>query len=225
MRKLLLALATIFFVACTNNGNKQVVEDLNLPEYKLLSTEEPRISSGGTISPTQNLVYNIAIDYPMSKDSLELLQDYFIKKGEYDFEGVNKIIVRVYLDGTFQSGTPYASLNYVAGIKDILLNENATALQELNEPEPVEIESKNADAIVGSYFCKRTHDTYVFKSNNTGYMNVQGAGPSEFTWKRSGKNVTIVYELSGEQKLTFNQKAKTITEESEWFGTLVFVKQ
>ena len=28
----------------------------------------------------------------MEKDSLELLQDYFIQKGEADFAGINKII-------------------------------------------------------------------------------------------------------------------------------------
>ena len=87
MKKLLFAFATLLFVACGNKvAQPEVAEEedlsVNLPEYKLLSTEEPRVSSNGSISPGQNLVYNIEIDHVLEKDSLELLQDYFIQKGE-----------------------------------------------------------------------------------------------------------------------------------------------
>ena len=90
MKKVLLAFATLLFVACGNKvAQPEVAEEenlsINLPEYKLLSTEEPRVSSNGSISPGQNLVYNIEIDHAIEKDSLELLQDYFIQKGEADF--------------------------------------------------------------------------------------------------------------------------------------------
>lgn len=81
------------------------------------------------------------------------------------------------------------------------------------------------DPIVGTYYCYRTQDTYVFLSDKTGYFTVQGGSPSDFTWKRSGKNVTIVYEVFGKQKLKFDSKAQTLTEESESLGTLVFDKQ
>lgn len=226
MKKLLFALATLAIVACENKPKiQETTSDLNLPEYKLLSTEEPKVSSNGNISPTQNLVYNIEIDHPLPKDSLELIQDYFIEKGESDFNGINKVIVRAYLAGTSVNGTPYASMNLIAGEKEILIDENAVAIQELNETPQDEAEDVNADPIVGTYYCNRTHDTYVFKSNNTGYFTIQGSGPSEFTWKRSGKNVTIVYEVFGPQKLQFDQKAQTLTEKSESFGKLVFEKQ
>lgn len=85
--------------------------------------------------------------------------------------------------------------------------------------------NNTADPIVGTYYCYRTQDTYVFLSDKTGYFTVQGGSPSDFTWKRSGKNVTIVYEVFGEQKLKFDSKAQTLTEESESLGTLVFDKQ
>lgn len=81
------------------------------------------------------------------------------------------------------------------------------------------------DPIVGTYYCYRTQDTYVFLSDKTGYFTVQGGSPSDFTWKRSGKNVTIVYEVFGKQKLKFDSKAQTLTEESKSLGTLVFDKQ
>ena len=232
MKKVLFAFATLLFVACGNKvAQPEVAEEedlsINLPEYKLLSTDEPRISSNGTISPGQNLVYNIEIEHAIEKDSLELLQDYFIQKGEADFVGINKIIVRAYLMGTSIHGMPYASLNLVAGRKDIMINEEAKKIEELIEKPSKEAVQEPADPLVGTYFCSRTHDTYVFKSDKTGFFTMQGIGtsPSEFTWKRSGNNVTIVYEAFGEQKLKFDQRTKTITDKSESFGTLVFNKQ
>ena len=85
--------------------------------------------------------------------------------------------------------------------------------------------NNTADPIVGTYYCYRTQDTYVFLSDKTGYFTVQGGSPSDFSWKRSGKNVTIVYEVFGKQKLKFDSKAQTLTEESKSLGTLVFDKQ
>ena len=85
--------------------------------------------------------------------------------------------------------------------------------------------NKTADPIVGTYYCYRTQDTYVFLSDKTGYFTVQGGSPSDFTWERSGKKVTIVYEVFGKQKLKFDSKAQTLTEESKSLGTLVFDKQ
>ena len=200
-------------------------EEVGLPEYVLLSTEEPRVSSNGHISPGQNLVYNIEIDHPLQNDSFELLQDYFIKKGEADFSGINKIIVRAYLKGTTVHRTPYASLNLVAGKKEVIINEAAQEIKELSQETTAEEVKEVTDPIVGTYFCNRTHDTYVFKSDKTGFFTIQGGSPSTFTWKRSGSNVTIEYEAFGEQKLKFDQRAETITEKSESFGTLVFNKQ
>ena len=226
MKKLLFAFATLLFVACGNKvAQPELVEATPLPEYELLSTEEPRVSANGHISPGQNLIYNIEIDHPIPKDSLELIQDYFIKKGETDFNGVNKIIVRAYLKGTTVHGTPYASLNLVAGKKEVIVNEAAQEIKELSQETTADEVKEVTDPIVGTYFCNRTHDTYVFKSDKTGFFTIQGGSPSTFTWKRSGSNVTIEYEAFGEQKLKFDQRTETITEKSESFGTLIFNKQ
>ena len=96
---------------------------------------------------------------------------------------------------------------------------------ELSKETIAEEVKEVTDPIVGTYFCNRTHDTYVFKSDKTGFFTIQGGSPSTFTWKRSGSNVTIKYEAFGEQKLKFDDKAQTLTEKSESFGTLVFNKQ
>lgn len=94
-----------------------------------------------------------------------------------------------------------------------------------NESHKKLAKNNTADPIVGTYYCYRTQDTYVFLSDKTDYFTVQGGSPSDFTWKRSGKNVTIVYEVFGKQKLKFDSKAQTLTEESKSLGTLVFDKQ
>ena len=94
-----------------------------------------------------------------------------------------------------------------------------------NESHKKLAKNNTADPIVGTYYCYRTQDTYVFLSDKTGYFTVQGESPSDFSWKRSGKNVTIVYKVFGEQKLKFDSQAQTLTEESKSLGTLVFDKQ
>lgn len=99
----------------------------------------------------------------------------------------------------------------------------ASPVEEMNHQESATTKTK--DPIVGTYYCNRTHDTYVFESDKTGYFMVQGGSPSDFTWKRSGKNVTIVYEVFGKQKLKFDSQAQTLTEDSKSLGTLVFDKQ
>lgn len=85
--------------------------------------------------------------------------------------------------------------------------------------------NKTEDPIVGTYYCYDSHDTYVFQSDKMGYFTVQGGSPSVFAWERSGKNVTIVYEVFGKQKLKFDSQAQTLTEISKSLGTLVFYKQ
>ena len=97
--------------------------------------------------------------------------------------------------------------------------------EELSQETTAEEVKEVTDPIVGTYFCNRTHDTYVFKADKTGFFTIQGGSPSTFTWERSGSNVTIEFEAFGEQKLKFDQSAETITEKSESFGTLVFNKQ
>ena len=231
MKKVLFVFATLLFVACGNKvappePAEEEMLSVDLPEYNLLGIEEPKVSSNGSISPGENLIYSIEIDHPLQKDSLEILQDFFIRKSKAGYNGINKVIVRAYLKGTKIHGMLYASMNLVGAKKDIIINEGAEKVEELIEKPSAEKKQEVTDPLVGTYFCSRTHDTYVFKSDKTGFFAIQGGGsPSEFTWKRSGNNVTIQYEAFGEQKLKFDPKAKTITEKSESFGTLVFNKQ
>lgn len=107
---------------------------------------------------------------------------------------------------------------------DSIANEIMKQIDAPDEVKASGTQSKdetNLDPLVGSYRCKRTKDVYVFYSDGTGTFHTGGTD-SDFTWKRSGNNVTINYEVFGKQKLTFNPKDKTIVEISESFGKLVF---
>ena len=97
-------------------------------------------------------------------------------------------------------------------------------IPQTNEVQKTQVEEIiEYDPIVGSFKCDRTKDVYVFYSDETGQFFPMGRTPSSsFTWKRSGENVTILYEVYGEQKLKFNLTNKTITEKAESLGTLIF---
>lgn len=222
MRKVITLFLILSLIAC---GKSSKTPNVHVPVYKLVNIDEPKIGSNGYISPTQNLVYNIEIKAPLQKDSLEILQDYFIKKGKVDYEGINKVIVRVYLNGTSLYGIPYASLNLVGEKKEININKTAIKLDSLINKPSTSMAQEATDPFLGSYFCERTHDSYVFKPDNTGLFISQGGNPSEFTWKRQGSNLTLKYEVFGEEKLKYDSNAKTITETDELFGTLLFVKR
>ena len=123
-------IAIVYFaiVSC----NQSSTPNVNIPEYKLLKTEEPKVKSNGYISPTQNLEYYIEIDHPFLQDSLELLQNYFVEKGISEFPGVNKVIVRVYLKGASIQGIPYASLILIGDKKEINITGSANSADFVN---------------------------------------------------------------------------------------------
>ena len=118
MRIYKLSLYCLFAIAIFTMISCGISPSANLPEYKLLKSDEPNINPNGDISPSQNLEYFIEIDHPLQQDSLELLQEYFIEKGKSDFRGINKVIVRVYLKGASIQSLPYASLILIGEKKE-----------------------------------------------------------------------------------------------------------
>ena len=107
---------------------------------------------------------------------------------------------------------------------DSIANEGMKQIEASDEviiDETKSDDAANSELLVGSYRCQRTNDVYAFYSDRTGTF-FTGEIESDFTWKRSGNNVTINYEIYGEQKLTFDPQTKTIIEMSESFGELVF---
>ncbi len=110
--------AILIIVSC---GRSSSSHNNMVPEHKLLQTDVPNVQANGCISPTQNLEYYVEIDHPLLKDSLGILQNYYIDKGKTDYSGVNKIIVRVYLKGASMQGLPYASLFLIGDKKEIFI--------------------------------------------------------------------------------------------------------
>lgn len=104
-------------------SNDNVTYFHDLPNYTLIYTETPKVTPGERVSPGQNLVYKISIDNYISRDSLEMLQDFFIDKGEKEFVGINKILVHVYLNGKYWKPIPDAALNYICKEKEIIIND------------------------------------------------------------------------------------------------------
>jgi lipoprotein len=102
---------------------------------------------------------------------------------------------------------------------------------KLSQPEFKEKTSKKGDNFIGTYFCNRTHDTYYFDEDGTGYFKIQSIDPtvSEFKWVRKGKDISITFtgEATGYGKLQlkYNMDENTITENTQDFGVLIFNKK
>jgi len=224
-RAFFLTVIVLTLISCGESSKAPI----NLPEYKIVNTEIPRVSSNGYISPTQNLVYSIEIAHPLQKDSLELIQDYFIKKGEEDFPGVNKIIVRAYLNGTSSYGVPYASLIIIGAKKDIEINQSAEKLVPIKDKQTPASRQEYKDPLVGKFYCERSHDWYVFNSDNSGQFIMQGVPPTKISWKRKGKNVTIISEMGTNTNLKFDEKNGVLEESSqeasEIYGTTLIYQK
>ena len=118
------------FISDNDNNN---ADNNNLPEFTLLKTDAPKVLPNGNISPGENLEYTIEISYPLQEDSLKLLQNYFINKGKNDYPGINKIIVRVYLNGTSTKALPYASLLMIGGNEEILITGGTRSVDFINK--------------------------------------------------------------------------------------------
>lgn len=115
----------------------------------------------------------------------------------------------------------------------ILVDSEKTSTSVESKQKVIE-ESETIKEIVdnsfeGIYYCSRSGDQYTFNKGGSGNLLVKGGlSPSTFKWSRSGANVVITFtgqsSAFGKQKLTYNEKKKTVTEESKSFGILVFTK-
>lgn len=204
----------------------------------------------------RDIKYSISIEPRYHNNKLYILDITFLSKAPNDVLTSNdtKKIMRYYSDiftkrdyNIFTYDDRMGNSIYLA-YKDNMIakirKDNIGNLVEvlfINEPIDKQAKVSNktktttslstGKAFTGTYFCTRTHDTYHFDDDHTGYFHIQCIDPnaSEFTWKRSGSKVTITYTgdaaVSGKQALEYNKEKKTIIERSLDFGKLVFVKQ
>ena len=99
-----------------------------------------------------------------------------------------------------------------------------TANQKEQIQEEVDTKKKYENSpVVGMFKCKKTNDTYIFSDDGTGYFFTGGTN-TEFQWSYEDDIVTLTYEAFGKEYLLFDKKKKTLKEDSETYGILVFEK-
>lgn len=100
---------------------------------------------------------------------------------------------------------------------------NLSQLAKEKGAEPEAKISTKKDLVVGMFVCKKTNDKYVFNEDGTGYFFTNGSN-SEIKWSRKDDMVTVEFEAFGKEYLLFDQKKKTLKENSESLGVLVYDK-
>lgn len=93
--------------------------------------------------------------------------------------------------------------------------------------EPTRVKTK--DSVVGSYYCKKSGDTYVLNDDYSGLFLPNSGNSCTIDWYKTGNSVTITFtgemEFLGTQRLDYNKSGKFLIEKSEIYGYLKYTKQ
>ena len=104
------------------------------------------------------------------------------------------------------------------------ISQKESTDQEKSIKERTEDKKNNEkDPVVGMFKCKKTDDKYLFLADGTGCF-FSGGTNTEFKWSRKDNIVTLIYEAFGKEYLLYDHKKKTLKEDSESYGILVFEK-
>lgn len=178
-------------------------------------------------------------DYkPLSKENLNNLIDFFNSKydgyvhlyvGEPVVTGPthlwkkNNMIVKVaalYAGSDINSVTiEYENYPIIRGISKKLNEKQMDNIRKRAEAKTL----NKKDPIEGMFICKKTKDKYVFNSDGTGFFFTGGTN-TEFKWSHKNDIVTLTYESFGKEYLLFDEKKKTLKEDSESYGILIYDK-
>lgn len=176
-------------------------------------------------------------DYkPLSRGDLNSLIDYFKSKyNGYTYLYVGEPVVTgpTYLWNKNNMIVKVAALYAGSDINSVTVEfENYPIIRgiskKLSEKQMAEIR-KRAEIkvlnipVVGMFVCKKTNDKYVFNDDGTGYFFTGGTN-TDFKWSFNENIVTIEYKDYGKEHLLFDAKRKTLKENSESYGILVFEK-
>ena len=102
--------------------------------------------------------------------------------------------------------------------------------EEESEEETVEPRRvKTKDSIVGSYYCKKSGDTYVLNDDYSGLFLPKSGSSCTLEWYKTENTVTITFtgemEFLGTQRLDYNKSGKFLIEKSEIYGYLKYTRQ
>lgn len=100
---------------------------------------------------------------------------------------------------------------------------NLSELAKEKGAEPEVKTQKEKDPVVGMFICKKTNDQYFFDDDGTGIF-FSGGSNTKFKWQRKDDMVILTYEAFGKEYLLFDPKKKTLKENSETLGVLIFNK-
>lgn len=89
--------------------------------------------------------------------------------------------------------------------------------------------AKTKSPIVGTFYCKRSGDSYVFNNDYTGMFIPNGGYGATYYWSLKNNTIVITYsgesEFLGTTKLKYDKKSNTFVEKSSMLGNLKFTKQ
>ena len=113
--------------------------------------------------------------------------------------------------------------------ESVVIDTMVTSPIESKEKAEESTRVKTKDPIVGTFYCSRSGDTYVFNDDNTGMFTPRGGSGATYHWHLKGKYLIVTYsgesEFLGSSKLKYDKSSNSFIEKSISLGNLKFVKQ
>ena len=113
--------------------------------------------------------------------------------------------------------------------ESVVIDTMVTSPIESKEKAEESTRVKSKDPVVGTFYCSRSGDTYVFNNDKTGMFTPNGGGGATFNWRLKGKILIVTYsgesEFLGSSKLKYDKGSNSFVEKSISYGNLTFVKQ
>lgn len=113
--------------------------------------------------------------------------------------------------------------------ESVVIDTMVTSPIESKEKAEESTRVKTKDPIVGTFYCSRSGDTYVFNNDKTGMFTPNGGSVATFNWRLKGKILIVTYsgesEFLGSSKLKYDKGSNSFVEKSISYGNLTFVKQ
>lgn len=113
--------------------------------------------------------------------------------------------------------------------ESVVIDTMVTSPIESKEKAEESTRVKSKDPIVGTFYCSRSGDTYVFNNDKTGMFTPNGGSGATFNWRLKGKILIVTYsgesEFLGSSKLKYDKGSNSFVEKSISYGNLTFVKQ
>lgn len=111
----------------------------------------------------------------------------------------------------------------------VVIDTMVTSPIESKEKAEESTRVNSKDPVVGTFYCSRSGDIYVFNNDKTGMFTPNGGSGATFNWRLKGKILIVTYsgesEFLGSSKLKYDKSSNSFIEKSISLGNLKFVKQ